>query len=114
MLFKHSGAVVQSGWSSPAVWSTFVAAGTIFGIICSPIIGAVADQTRSFVAHVPNCDLTELPQTPQVGPFSSADLSWHIEHCVHHFHFVQPVSHPEAHTDAIILHLVLRYSCHAS
>ena len=46
LLFKNS--IVQLGWSmpSPAAWSLILAIGTTLGIIFSPLVGAVADQSR--------------------------------------------------------------------
>jgi MFS-type transporter involved in bile tolerance (Atg22 family) len=46
LLFKSS--MVQLGWSmpSPAAWSLILAIGTTLGTVFSPLIGAVADQSR--------------------------------------------------------------------
>ena len=51
LLFKHS--VVQLGWSmpSPAAWSLILAIGTTLGTILSPLIGAVADQSRYYLRY---------------------------------------------------------------
>jgi hypothetical protein len=46
LLFKSS--VVHLGWSmpSPAAWSLILAIGTTLGTVFSPLVGAVADQSR--------------------------------------------------------------------
>jgi MFS family permease len=57
LLFKHS--VVQLGWSmpSPAAWSLILAIGTTLGTILSPLIGAVADQSRYYLRYLLIVDL---------------------------------------------------------
>jgi hypothetical protein len=110
MLFKHSGAVFQLGWSSPTVWYHIVSAGVLFGTICSPIIGAAADQCRSFLPCMIFLDLIELMQSPQVGPSGSAAVARHSEFCVSRHNFFLPVSLRALMRLHVLLELLLSYS----
>jgi hypothetical protein len=83
---------MQLGWSSPTVWFHIVSAGALFGTICSPIIGAAADQCRSFLLCMTFLDLIESVQSPQVGSSGSAAVVRHSKFCVYHHNFILPVS----------------------
>jgi hypothetical protein len=102
LLFKSS--VAQLGWSMPppAAWSLVMATSTILGTICSPLIGAVADRSRSslclcmfpflrlFQCHACMQPSQDLPHRP-------APLSHPVQHFVRFCNLLQRVSAPDFH-----------------